>query len=97
HIYAETQDDLFFAQGFVAAQDRLWQMDLCSGVGEGKLAEVWGQSAVERDRFARLVRYRGDMKAEYESYAPDARQIIAAFVRGVNAHIELSKDRFAVH
>jgi penicillin amidase len=90
HIYAETQDDLFFAQGFVAAQDRLWQMDLWRRVGEGKLAEVLGPEAVERDRFARLIRYRGDMKAEYESYAPDARQIIEAFVRGVNAQIEIS-------
>jgi penicillin G amidase len=96
HIYAETQDDLFFAQGLVAAQDRLWQMDLWRRVGEGKLAEVLGPSAVERDRFARLIRYRGDMKAEYESYAPDARQIIEAFVRGVNAQIELSKDRLPV-
>src|SRR5262245_35981588 len=96
HIYAETQDDLFFAQGFVAAQDRLWQMDLWRRAGEGKLAEVLGPSAVERDRFARLIRYRGDMKAEYESYAPDAWQIIEAFVRGVNAQIELSKDRLPI-
>src|SRR5262245_34852357 len=96
HIYAETQNDLFFAQGFVAAQDRLWQMDLWRRVGEGKLAEVLGPRAVERDRFARLIRYSGDLKAEYESYAPDARQIIEAFVRGVNAQIELSKDRLPI-
>jgi penicillin amidase len=96
HIYAETQDDLFFAQGFVAAQDRLWQMDLWRRQGEGKLAEILGPSAVERDRFARLIRYRGDLKAEYESYAPDARQIIEAFVRGVNAQIELSKNRLPI-
>jgi penicillin G amidase len=96
HIYAETQDDLFFAQGLVAAQDRLWQMDLWRRAGEGKLAEVLGPSAIERDLFARLIRYRGDMKAEYESYAPDARQIIEAFVRGVNAQIELSKDRLPI-
>src|SRR5215470_11377572 len=96
HIYAETQDDLFFAQGLVAAQDRLWQMDLWRRVGEGKLAEVLGPSAVERDRFARLIRYRGDLKAEYESYASDARQIIEAFVRGVNTQVELSKDRLPI-
>src|SRR5262249_9122279 len=96
HIYAETQNDLFFAQGFVAAQDRLWQMDLWRRVGEGELAEGLGPRAIDRDRFARLVRYRGDMKAEYESYAPDARQIIEAFVSGVNAHIELSKDRLPI-
>jgi penicillin amidase len=96
HIYAETQDDLFFAQGFVAAQDRLWQMDLWRRAGEGKLAEVLGERAVERDRFARLLRYRGDMRAEYESYAPDAKQIIESFVRGVNASLESSKDRLPI-
>jgi penicillin amidase len=96
HIYAETQDDLFFAQGFVAAQDRLWQMDLWRRVGEGKLAEILGPAAVERDRFARLLRYRGEMKAEYESYAPDARQIIEAFVRGVNFFIASNRDRLPI-
>ena len=96
HIYAETQADLFFAQGFVAAQDRLWQMDLWRRIGEGKLAEVLGEKAVERDRFARLVRYRGDMKTEYESYAPDAKPIIEAFARGVNAFIEVSKDKLPI-
>jgi penicillin amidase len=90
HIYAETQDDLFFGQGFLAAQDRLWQMDLWRRIGEGKVAEIQGPGAIERDRFARLVRYRGDMKAEYESYAPDAKQIIESFVRGVNAQIEIA-------
>src|SRR5262245_49954545 len=59
HIYAETQEDLFFAQGFVAAQDRLWQMDLWRRVGEGKLDEVLGVKAIEGDRLARLNRYSG--------------------------------------
>jgi penicillin amidase len=92
HIYAETVDDLFFAQGFVAAQDRLWQMEMWRRTGEGKLSEILGPSAIERDRFARLMRYRGPMEAEWTSYAPDARQIIEAFVRGVNAVIEASRD-----
>jgi len=96
HIYAETQADLFFAQGFVAAQDRLWQMDLWRRQGEGKLAEILGPNAIERDRFARLLRYRGDLKAEYESYAPDARQIIEAFVRGVNFFIASNRDRLPI-
>ncbi len=96
HIYAETQADLFFAQGFVAAQDRLWQMDLWRRVGEGRLAEVVGKSAVERDRFARLLRYRGDMEAEWKSYAPDAQEIIKAFVGGVNAWIAETGDRLPI-
>lgn len=96
HIYAETQDDLFFAQGFVAAQDRLWQLDIWRRTGEGKLAEILGPSAIERDKFARLLRYRGDMKKEYESYAPDAKSIITAFVRGVNANIEASRNHLPI-
>ncbi|HEX4951657.1 MAG TPA: penicillin acylase family protein [Blastocatellia bacterium] len=96
HIYAETQDDLFFAQGFVAAQDRLWQLDIWRRTGEGKLAEILGKDYIERDKFARLLRYRGDMKAEYESYAPDAKQIITAFVRGINAYIEANRARLPI-
>ena len=93
HIYAETQEDLFFAQGFVAAQDRLFQMELWRRAGEGRLAEVLGPRAVERDRFARLLRYRGDMDAEWQSYAPDAKPIVESFVRGVNAFIAESGER----
>lgn len=93
HIYAETQEDLFFAQGFVAAQDRLFQMELWRRAGEGRLAEVLGPRAVERDRFARLLLYRGDMDAEWSSYAPDAKPIVESFVRGVNAFIAESRDR----
>ena len=96
HIYAETQDDLFFAQGFVAAQDRLFQMEIWRRTAEGRLAEILGPAAVERDRVARLLRYRGDMEAEYASYAPDARQILEAFVRGVNAYIETVGDQLPI-
>ncbi len=90
HIYAQNQHDLFFAQGFVAAQDRLFQMELWKRAGQGRLAEVLGSSAIERDRYARLLRYRGDMKAEYSSYAPDAFEILQAFTDGINAYIHSS-------
>ena len=96
HIFAKTQDDLFFAQGFVAAQDRLWQMEIWRRTGEGRLAEVLGPQAVDRDRFARLLRYRGDLETEYRSYAPDAKAILEAFVRGVNAFIASSRDRLPI-
>src|SRR3954452_9084246 len=96
HIFAETQDDLFLAQGFVAAQDRLWQLEIWRRTGEGRLAEIAGPEAFERDRFARLLRYRGDLAAEYASYAPDAKRILEAFVRGVNAAITASRDRLPI-
>lgn len=88
HIYATTVEDLFFAQGFVAAQDRLWQLDLWRRTAMGELAEVFGPGFVERDTFARLLRYRGDADAEWRAYAPDTRRIVEAFVAGINAQID---------
>jgi penicillin amidase len=87
HIYAQNQHDLFFAQGFVAAQDRLFQMELWKRSGQGRLAEVLGPSALFRDIYARLLSYRGDMEAEYRSYSPDTREILQAFTDGINAYI----------
>ena len=88
HIYAQNQHDLFFAQGFVVAQDRLFQMELWKRSGEGRLAEILGPSVVQRDVNARLLRYRGDMDAEYKSYAPDTKEILEAFTSGINAYIK---------
>jgi penicillin amidase len=88
HIYARTAHDLFFAQGYVAAQDRLFQMEIWRRAGEGRLAEVLGPSYLSRDRLARLFKYRGDMSAEWRSYAPDTRMLVTAFVSGVNAYID---------
>src|ERR1043166_8727467 len=86
HIYAQNAEDLFFAQGFVAAQDRLFQIDLWRRVGVGETAEMVGKEGLEADRFARLLKYRGDMDAEWASYSPDARATATAFVRGINAY-----------
>ena len=88
HIYARTAHDVFFAQGYIAAQDRLFQMEIWRRAGEGRLAEVLGPSYATRDRLSRLFEYRGDMNAEWSSYAPDARQLVTAFVNGVNAYID---------
>jgi penicillin amidase len=88
HIYAQSVHDLFFAQGFIAAKDRLWQIDLWRRIGTGKLAEVVGPSAVDRDRLARSVAFRGDWNAEWSSYGPGTREIVAAFTDGINAYIK---------
>jgi penicillin amidase len=87
HIYARDQHDLFFAQGFVAAQDRLFQMELWKRAGQGRLAEILGASAVQRDINARRLRYRGDPQQEYGSYASDAQPILQAFTAGINAYL----------
>lgn len=88
HIYARNQHDLFFAQGYVVAQDRLFQMEIWKRSGQGRLAEILGPEAIERDINARRLRYRGDMQAELASYAPDARSILEAFTSGINAYID---------
>src|SRR5262249_21919079 len=89
HIYASDEHDLFFAQGFVAAQDRLFQMELWKRAGQGRLAEILGPGAVERDTQARRLRYRGDPGAEYASYGPNTLAILRAFTDGINAYIKL--------
>ena len=93
HIYANNQRDLFFAQGFVVAQDRLFQMEMWKRAGQGRLAEVLGPSAVQRDINARLLRYRGRMKTEYESYSLDTEAILRAFTDGINAEIHSLKAK----
>ncbi len=92
HIYAENQHDLFFAQGFVAAQDRLFQMELWKRAGQGRLAEVLGPALLPRDIKARLLRYRGPMTAEYSSYSPDTEEILEAFTAGINAYIRIRES-----
>ena len=96
HIFAKNQHDLFFAQGYVAASDRLFQMELWKRTGQGRLSEVLGPSAVQRDINARLLRYRGNMDAEYSSYAPDALPILEAFTAGINAYIDDQKGNYSV-
>jgi penicillin amidase len=93
HIYAQSDDDLFFAQGFVQAQDRLFQMDLWRRSAQGRLSEVLGPNFIERDAMTRRIQYRGDPDAEWASYGPDAKTIATAFVRGVNAWVALARER----
>ncbi len=87
HIRAATAQDLFLAQGFNAARDRLWQIDLWRKRGLGLLAADFGPGYLEQDRAARLFLYRGDMAAEWRCYGPDAEEICTAFVAGINAYI----------
>lgn len=91
HIYAQNQNDLFFAQGFSAARDRLWQLDLWRRQGEGKMAEQFGPRFIEQDRAARLFLFRGDMQAEFASYHPEGQAILTSFAAGINAYVDWVK------
>ncbi len=93
HIRAESRHDVFFAQGFNIARDRLFQIDLWRKRGLGLMAADYGAGFLAQDRAARLFLYRGDMDAEWDAYGnPDARAICAAFAAGINAFVALAEN-----
>jgi len=87
HIYAASARDAFFLQGYNAARDRLWQIDLWRKRGLGRLSESLGPAYVAQDRAARLFLYRGDMQAEWAAYDPEAKGAVEAFTAGINAYV----------
>jgi penicillin amidase len=88
HIYARTAGDAFLAQGFNAARDRLFQIDLWLRNGTGTLSEAFGPQFLEKDRASRLFLYRGDMQREWESYGPEGKLAATRFAGGVNAYLD---------
>ena len=88
HIYAETEADLFFAQGYAVARDRLFQLEIWRRQATGTVAEILGRRELERDIGARLHRFRGDLARELNYYHDRGDQIIPAFVRGINVYID---------
>jgi penicillin amidase len=88
HIYAGNEHDLFFAQGYAAARDRLFQLEIWRRQATGTVAELLGRRELERDIGARLFAYRGDLNRELAHYHPHGAAIIRAFVDGVNAYID---------
>src|ERR671911_1269131 len=97
HIYARNVDDLFFAQGFVVAQDRLWQMEMWRRTGEGRISELVGPAGLPHDRLYRLLKFRGPVDAaEWNSYHPEGKRIFTAYAAGVNAFIAAAGDNLPV-
>lgn len=88
HIYAASRSDVFLAQGFNAARDRLFQIDLWRRRGHGRLSEVLGADYVEQDRANRLLLYRGDMSEEWDAYAEGTEEAVRSFVAGINAYVQ---------
>ena len=87
HIFAKSEADLFFVQGYTAARDRLFQFELWRRQATGTVAEVLGRKELKRDIGTRLHMFRGDLKAELNWYHPRGEAIITAYVRGVNAYV----------
>jgi penicillin amidase len=96
HIYAASSADLFMAQGFVHAQDRLWQMELQRRTGHGRLSELFGEIALDSDRFVRIMGFPRVARRELDTLGDDARAAVEAYVRGVNAFLEQSGSRLPI-
>lgn len=88
HIYAKNEHDLFFAQGYSAAQDRLFQFEIWRRQATGTVAEILGPRELKRDIGTRLHMFRGDIKAELNWYHPRGEAIVTAFVDGINAYVD---------
>ncbi len=87
HIYAKNEHDLFFAQGYAAAKDRLFQFEIWRRQATGTVAEILGPRELKRDIGTRLFKFRGDLKKEFNHYHPNGEAIINAFTDGINAYI----------
>ena len=88
HIYAKDSDDAFYALGFVHAQDRLWQMEMNRRIAAGRLSEVLGAGALDTDRFLRTLGVAHNAQGIWNHLAPDAREALEAYSRGVNAFLD---------
>ena len=92
HIRAQSFDDLFFAQGFVTAQDRLWQMDASRRLAAGELAELLGPSMLKHDRQQRYLQIRAACERGVTALEPQQRHLLEVYAQGVNAYIAGSRD-----
>jgi penicillin G amidase len=87
HIYASSSHDLFFAQGYVHAQDRFWQMDFWRHIGSGRLSEMFGETTIETDMFLRTLGFEDIVTAEIEQTGSDAVAPLQSYADGVNAYL----------
>ena len=96
HIYAQNEADLFFAQGYAAAKDRLFQFEMWRRQATGTVAEILGPREARRDLGARLHMFRGDLDDELNRYHPRGKAIVESYVRGVNAYIAETEQNAAL-
>jgi penicillin amidase len=96
HILAQTFDDAIFAQGYVTAQDRLWQMDLLRRLGYGELSEIFGPRALESDKEQRILGFKHLVAKQERNLPPADLHCLQRYTEGVNAFIGLHRDRLPV-
>jgi len=93
HIYAENEHDLYFAQGYVHAQDRLWQMEFSRRVGAGRLSEVLGDATLKSDRFLRTIGLYRAAQEDLKIAPPEIVAVLQAYADGVNAFVGTHRNR----
>jgi penicillin amidase len=91
HIFAANEKDLFFAAGYIHAQDRMWQMELSRRAGFGRLSEVFGKQTLDRDKFLRNIGLKEAARKEYENLSPAMKEPVHSYCEGVNAWIRSRK------
>ena len=96
HIYASNAHDLFFAQGYVHAQDRFWQMEFWRRIGSGRLSEVLGESALGQDRFIRTVGWHRAARRDLERMDEETRAVLEDYAEGVNAYVSTHQGRLGL-
>ncbi|WP_328676881.1 penicillin acylase family protein [Streptomyces sp. NBC_00322] len=93
-IYADSDEDLFRAQGFVQAQDRFWEMDVRRHMTAGRLSEMFGSGQVETDSFLRTLGWRRVAQQEYDTkLSPATKKALQAYADGVNAYLKGREGR----
>lgn len=96
HIFALRKTDLYRAQGFVTAQDRLWQMDLVRRAASGTLSEVFGRATLKDDEFFRLIGVRRVAEAIVQQLSQESKEALQTYAEGVNAYISSHKGKLPV-
>lgn len=95
-IYAENRHDLFFSQGFVHAQDRLWQIEINRLIACGRLSERFGKGALETDRLSRTLGFYRQAKKDHALISDELRDCLAAYCAGINAFLDAEKSQLPV-
>lgn len=96
HIYAENEHDLFFAQGFATAQDRMFQMEVFRRVPSGRMAEIVGQQALYNDTLNRNLQMRQTAELIWQQMDEEAKLILLAYTDGINAYLEEHKNALPI-
>ena len=96
HIGAASVEDLAEAQGYVTAQDRLWQMDLLRRASRGQLSEVLGPATLKIDKDFRLLNFSRAADRDYAMNSPEIRKVMEAYARGVNLYIQQHLTRLPI-